>query len=187
MITCTASILNKSIHLTKKISSYIRFLYMSTIENVFNLSMISSFLQYIHNIVIILWSPSIGKSPKLAFSGFLNYFQLSNAHSIELILNLYNILLVKQSIGSFVKSLGSYSIGKSPNRHFEDNLYTYSYTRVGRSNWTLEVTGEGGAGGGFLVYWDGDRWRLGGRMILWGYTPMSGAAGQEWAASPGRK
>ena len=90
-------------------SSYIRFIYTSTIKPLFNISTISSFKWYIRHTVINLWSQSKGKSSKSSFWWLLTYIQLLNDNLIELIFNLSAILSVKPSIGIFVNNIFSYS------------------------------------------------------------------------------
>ena len=58
--------------------------------------------------------------------------------------------------------------------------------RSRRKSRNPEVTSEGEAGKGFLVFWDGYGGRPGGRKIPWGNMFMDGAAGKEWYASTRR-
>ena len=93
--------------------SYILFVYMSSIEPMFNLNTISLFTWYIRHPETNLWLPSKGKSTKLAVQGLLTYILLSNGCLVKLTFDLSRILYVKQSISYFLKKIHSYSIGKS--------------------------------------------------------------------------
>ena len=68
---------------------------------------------YNRRLVIILSSPSKGKSLKLEFRLFLSYPLLSNGCLIKLIFNLSTLLSVKWSIVCYVKKICLYPIGKS--------------------------------------------------------------------------
>ena len=84
----------------------------------FNINTITSFIRYISCLLINLSSPSKSKQLKSEFRGLLLYILLSNNNLIVLTFNLSVILLVKLSIGSFVKNLCLSSIGKSPKSEF---------------------------------------------------------------------
>ena len=113
---------------------YIKFIYTSKIEPLFNLSMISSFIQYIHFIGINLLSPSKGKSSKSLFQGLLTHIKLSNNSFIKLTFNLSTILLSKQYIGCFVNNL--FHTQKVSNRKsdFKDNFRTFISQIIFRSD-----------------------------------------------------